>query len=237
MKIVFQPIDGRLEVARRQRVLHPAQAARVGDRERQQQPEDADGHDPELDDVRHRQRPHAAGHAVEDDDAARDQDRDRGRDVEQAVEDGARRDRRRHRDHQRVRGHDRRADDPRRHAVALGHQLRHGVDAGLDEPPREQHAEPDQPEADHDHEPRAGDAVLITEADRADRRRAAEHDRAQRADEHGRAEPSPRHEVVVSGAGPPEAPVRGAEHDGEVDGDDDGVEHAAKGPRCVRSGT
>ncbi|VFT27205.1 Uncharacterised protein [Pseudomonas aeruginosa] len=166
-----------VEEARRQHLLHARQAAGTVDRQWQQDEEDTDGLDHELDDVGEGQRPHAADHRIDDDDPASAEDRRDPRDTEDHLGDRADGDGRGDRHHQVVGDHHHPADQPRGGLVALFQHLGHGEYPQARDLPREHQAEDDDPKAEHEHQPQAGQAELVAELDRADGRGAAEHHR------------------------------------------------------------
>ncbi|SVJ78550.1 Uncharacterised protein [Klebsiella pneumoniae] len=166
-----------VEEARRQHLLHARQATGAVDRQRQQDQEDTDGLDHELDDVGQRKGPHAADHRIDDDDPATAEDRRDPRDAEYHLGDRADGDGRGDRHHQVVGDHDHPADQARGGLVALFQHLGHGEHPQARDLPREHQAEDDDPQAEHEHQPQAGQAELVAELDRTDGRRAAEHHR------------------------------------------------------------
>ncbi len=80
------------------------------------------------------------------------------------------------------------------------------------------------PHADREHQPHAGDAVLVAQADAADGGRAAEHDGGHRAGVQHRAEPPTGDKEVGLGGGSAFTPEAERDHADEID-DDDGDIH------------
>ena len=86
-----------------------------------------------------------------------------------------------------------------------------------------------QADGDRDHQPHAGDAVLVAESDAADGRGAAEHDGGHRAGVQRGAEAPAGDQEVGGVLGPGLAPEAEREHGGEIDDDDRDVDGLAHG--------
>ena len=201
----------------------PLNTAGLVQRDRQQDEEDADGLDHELDEVGQRDRPHSAEHGVDDHHAPTEDDGEDPADVEQRTEDRRVCDGRGDRQHQRVAEHDRSGQDGRSWAVTKFEHLADGVHTQPLDPACEQQAQQQNACADGEHQPHAGDAVLVTQTDAADGGCAAEHDGGHRAGVEHRTEPPAGHQEVGLCCGPALAPEPERDHAGEIDDDDSDI--------------
>ena len=207
----------------RQAGLEPGEAAGLDQHRWQQDEEDADGLDDELDEVGQRDRPHAAQHRVGHDDGAAEDDGRHLADVEQDTEDRSVRDGRGHREHQGVRPHDDSRDQARAGAVAQFEHLADGVDPQPVDLGGEAEAQQQDPAADGEDEPHAGDAVLVAEADAADGAGTAQHDGGHGAGVEQRSEPAAGDQEVRLGFGAGLGIEADADHGCDVESDHDEV--------------
>ena len=217
----------------RQAGLEPGEATGLDQHRRQQDEEDADGLDEELDEVGQRDRPHAAQHRVGHHDGAAEEDGRHLADVEQDTEDRSVRDGRSNREHQGVRPHDDSRDQARAGTIAQFQHLADGVHTQPVDLGGEAEAQQQDPAADGEDEPHAGDAVLVAEADAADGAGTSQYDGGHRAGVEQRSEAAAGDQEVRFGFGAGLGVEADADHGGDVESDHDEVHND---PFCVREG-